>query len=82
MHIDSNIIEDYNQNGVVILKNIISSLWIDKLRTGIEKNFNNPSKYKCVYEQNDKKELFYDDYCNWSRIEEYKILFFNQTFQN
>ena len=38
MHIDSNIIEDYNQNGVVILKNIISSLWIDKLRTGIEKN--------------------------------------------
>ncbi len=76
MHIDSNIIEDYNQNGVVILKNIISSLWIDKLRTGIEKNFNNPSKYKCVYEQNDKKELFYDDYCNWQRINEYKDFFY------
>ena len=39
----------------------------------------NPSKYKCVYEKNNKKELFYDDYCNWSRIKEYKNFIFNSN---
>ena len=38
-----------------------------------------PSKYKCVYEKNKNKELFYDDYCNWNRILEYKNFIFNSN---
>ena len=48
--------------------NIISLDWVEKLKIGIIENFKNPSKYKCVYEKNDNIELFYDDYCNWNRI--------------
>ena len=55
-----------------MLRNIITRNWINELSIGIEKNFKNPSKYKCVYEKKDSKELFFDDYCNWSRIPEFK----------
>ena len=77
--ISRSIINDYNNNGVVVLRNIIKRKWIDILKRGIKKNFQNPSNYKCVYEKNNKKELFYDDYCNWKRIEEYKNFIFNSN---
>ena len=66
---------DYNENGVTILRKIISKQWLNNLSIGIEKNFKNPSKYKCVYEKQGSNELFYDDYCNWQRINEYKDFF-------
>ena len=70
--VSSKIIKDYNNNGVVVLRNVVSQKWITILKRGLKKNFQNPSKYKCVYEKINKKELFYDDYCNWNKIEEYK----------
>ena len=70
-------INDYQNYGVAILRNIIPNEWIKKLQIGVIKNFKNPSKYKCVYEKNIEKELFYDDYCNWQNIDEYKQFFFN-----
>jgi len=75
--IKKSIINDYNNNGVVVLRNIINKKWINILKKGLKKNFQNPSKYKCVYEKNIKKELFYDDYCNWEKIDEYKSFIFN-----
>jgi len=77
MLIDKKKIDFYHVNGVVLLKNIINENWIKKLKNGIIKNFKNPSKYKCVYEKLANKELFYDDYCNWQRIDEYKDFLFN-----
>tara|TARA_B100000029_G_C17429711_1_gene907431 strand:+ start:49 stop:840 length:792 start_codon:yes stop_codon:yes gene_type:complete len=72
MNISKRIVDQYQSLGVVLLKNVISKHWINILKKGIKKNFINPSKYKCVYERNNKRELFYDDYCNWKRISEYK----------
>ena len=77
MHLSKEKINTYQNNGVVVLKNIINDNWIDILKIGIKKNFLNPSKYKCVYERNQNQELFYDDYCNWQRILEYKNFIFN-----
>ena len=77
--IDEKIIENYQNNGAALLKNIIDSKWINELQIGVKKNFENPSKYKCVYEKKDGKELFYDDYCNWDRINEYKNFIFNSN---
>ena len=74
--IKKSIIKDYKNNGVVVLRNFISKKWINILKHGVKKNFQNPSKYKCVYEKNNKKELFYDDYCNWMKVEEYKNFIF------
>ena len=77
MLINKETINFYQNNGVVLLKEIISKSWINKLKQGVKKNFKKPSKYKCVYEKNNNKELFYDDYCNWQRILEYKDFLFN-----
>ena len=51
MILKKTIINEYQNNGVVILKNIIDSFWLKVLSKGINKNFKNPSKYKCVYEK-------------------------------
>ena len=72
MLLKKTIINEYQNNGVVILKNIIEPTWLQTLSKGVNKNFKNPSKYKCVYEKENNKELFYDDYCNWQKINEYK----------
>ena len=83
MSIEQTIIDDYKKFGAVLIKNVISKNWIEKLSKGIEKNFKNPSKYKCVYEiDDDDNELFYDDYCNWNRIDEYKNFIFNSDIAN
>ena len=79
MLLNNKIITDYKLNGVVLLQNIIDRSWLDILKKGIEKNFKNPSKYKCVYEKYKKNELFYDDYCNWNKISEYKNFIFNSN---
>ena len=77
--IDRNISNEFQENGVVLLKQVIDLEWIDELKKGIEHNFANPSKYKCVYEELNGKEIFYDDYCNWQRIKEYKNFIFNSN---
>ena len=75
--IDKKISNEFQKNGVVLLKKIIDQKWIEELRKGIEYNFKHPSEYKCVYEEKDNQEIFYDDYCNWQRIKEYKNFIFN-----
>ena len=70
-------IKEFSNYGVVFLKNIIDKKWIKELQKGVELNFKNPSKYKCVYEKKNDKEIFYDDYCNWQNIKEYQNFIFN-----
>ena len=82
MNLDSIIIDKYQFEGVVVLRKIISNYWINKLQLGVKKNFEKPSKYKCVYEKKENKEIFYDDYCNWQRIDEYKQFFINSGIAN
>ena len=77
MQLENKKIINYQNEGVIVLRNIIEDHWIKKLKIGIKKNFSNPSKYKCVYEEKKGKELFYDDYCNWQRILEYRDFLFN-----
>ena len=82
MKLDKKKISFYQKNGVVVLRNIINKYWLKKIEIGIKKNFNNPSKFKCVYEIENDKELFYDDYCNWQNILEYKDFLFNSKIAN
>ena len=56
--INKEISEQFLKNGVVLLKNIINQNWVEELRRGINFNFKNPSKYKCVYEEKLGKTYF------------------------
>ena len=82
MQLDYKKINLYKDEGVVVLYNVINNHWLKKLQTGIQKNFTDPGKYKCIYEKTNNKELFYDDYCNWKRILEYKDFLFNSGIAN
>ena len=43
--IDKKISNEFQNNGVVLLKKIIDQKWIEELRKGIEYNFLHTSKY-------------------------------------
>ena len=46
--------------------------WLDILARGVEKNFENPSRNGGQYSPEGAPGGFYDDYCNWTRIDEYR----------
>ena len=68
-------IKDYQKDGVIIIKDIFKD-WIEPLRKGFEKVLNNPSKHRRE-NVNDNTGRFFEDYCNWERIMEFKDCIFN-----
>ena len=68
-------IKDYQKDGAIIIKDIFKD-WIEPLRKGFEKVLNNPSKHGRE-NVNDKTGRFFEDYCNWERIKEFKDCIFN-----
>lgn len=65
-------IKDFERDGVVCLRGLFSIDQLNDLATGIEKNFADPGPFNTVYTDPDSPGGFYDDYCNWQRIEEYQ----------
>ena len=67
-------IKDYQKDGAIIIKDVFKD-WIEPLRKGFEKVLNNPSKHgrENVY---DNTGRFFEDYCNWERIKEFKDCIF------
>ena len=63
-------IEDYQNDGVIIIKDVFKE-WIEPLRKGFQKVLDSPSKYgrENVTDDNGR---FFEDYCNWERIKEFK----------
>ncbi len=68
-------IKDYQNDGVIIIKDLFKD-WIEPLRTGFQKVLDNPSKHgrENVTDNNGR---FFEDYCNWERIEEFKDCLYN-----
>jgi ectoine hydroxylase-related dioxygenase (phytanoyl-CoA dioxygenase family) len=63
-------IKDYQKDGVLIVKDIFKD-WIKPLRKGFQKVLENPSKYGRE-NVDDNKGRFFEDYCNWDKIKEFK----------
>ena len=70
-------IQEFSENGAILLKNAFDLDWLDILGEGIEKNRKDPGLYACQYTPQDNEGDFYDDYCNWDRFKEYKDFVFN-----
>ena len=68
-------IKNYQNDGVLIIKDIFKN-WIEPLREGFQKVLDNPSKHgrENVTDGNGR---FFEDYCNWNKIEEFKDCIFN-----
>ena len=66
------VVDEFERNGVVCLRGLFEQRWLNQLAEGVEKNFAAPGPYQRVYTTPGNPGAFYDDYCNWQRIDEYR----------
>jgi ectoine hydroxylase-related dioxygenase (phytanoyl-CoA dioxygenase family) len=67
----------FARDGVVCLRGAFALRWLEVLAEGIERNMREPSPDACRYTPDGAPGAFYDDYCNWSRIPEYRAFAFD-----
>lgn len=70
--VSDDIIDEFARTGAVCLRGLFEQRWLDKLAAGVEKNFAASGPYQRVYTAPGQPGNFYDDYCNWQRIDEYR----------
>ena len=68
-------IKDYQTDGAIVVKEIFKD-WIQPLRKGFQKVLDNPSKHGRE-NISDSSGRFFEDYCNWERVNEFKDCIFN-----
>ncbi len=67
----------FKRDGAVCLRQRFDPQWIQKLAIGMEKNFAEPGPFHTAYTKPSEPGGFYDDYCNWNRIDEYRDFIWN-----
>jgi ectoine hydroxylase-related dioxygenase (phytanoyl-CoA dioxygenase family) len=64
-------IADYRRDGAVCLRGVFAD-WVDTIAAGIERNMRDPGPYAAESVRGDEGGSFFDDYCNWQRIAEFR----------
>ena len=64
-------IDTYARDGVVLIPGLLTE-WADTIRQGIETNMREPGPYAAENLHSGEQGRFFDDYCNWSRIDEFE----------
>ena len=64
-------IKCYKEDGVILIKKAFFH-WIEKLNIGFEKVLKNPGPHARENVTENDKGSFFEDYCNWQRINEFK----------
>jgi len=67
-------IEKYRQDGVVVLRGVVSPQALGELAESLEDNMNSPGPWANEYAADSQNGRFFDDYVNWTRFEGYKNL--------
>jgi len=65
-------VEQFSRDGAVVIRDVFATTWLRDLARGMERNFAAPSSYATRYSAADAPGGFYDDYCNWRDISEYR----------
>ena len=71
MKLSQTIIQDYADNGAVMIKGLFAGQ-IEALRAGIARNMAEPGPYAAENLTEGEQGRFFDDYCNWQRIDEFR----------
>lgn len=64
-------IEAYQRDGAVLIRGLFAP-HIETLRTGIARNMAEPGPYAAENLKQGEQGRFFDDYCNWTRIPEFR----------
>jgi ectoine hydroxylase-related dioxygenase (phytanoyl-CoA dioxygenase family) len=62
-------ITDFKRDGVVVLRNILSPHWLDRLAAAVEENLASPGPYGKNHA--DSGGAYFGDYVNWNRIPDF-----------
>jgi ectoine hydroxylase-related dioxygenase (phytanoyl-CoA dioxygenase family) len=63
--------QDFARDGVIVLRGLFKD-WVAPLRAGIEKLMAEPSPLERSYAPKDGSAHFFQDLCNWQRIDEFR----------
>ena len=74
-HIADSVVSDFQENGAVCLRGVFDGQWIEKIRRGIATNRLSPSP--CGEELTGGGGSYFNDYCNWQTIDEFRDFAFN-----
>ena len=61
----------YKNLGAIVIKNVFKP-WISTLQKGFDKVLANPGPYARENVKTKEQGRFFEDYCNWQRIPEFK----------
>lgn len=64
-------IDTFQKDGVVLVKGLFKS-HVEPIRAGIERNMTEPGPYAAENLKEGEGGRFFDDYCNWTRIQEFE----------
>ena len=69
-------IAEFQRDGVVLIKGLWAD-WVPQITAGIERNIASPGPYAAENLKPGEAGRFFDDYCNWERIPEFRDVIFN-----
>ena len=75
--LEKSLIDEYNQNGAVLIKGKFDHYWIKKLKEGFEKAKSNPSPRFVNHTKDKNSPSYYEDFWTWNLIPEFKDFVFN-----
>lgn len=71
VHVTQNDIDTFQREGVVLVKGLFAD-HLDDLRDGVARNMAQPGPYASNNDKPGETGLFFDDYCNWQRIDAFR----------
>jgi ectoine hydroxylase-related dioxygenase (phytanoyl-CoA dioxygenase family) len=75
MQIPDSVVADFKREGVVVLRGVFRD-WVDTLAAGVAEVMRHPSPLERSYHPQDGSAAFFQDYCNWGRIAEFRSFIF------
>ncbi len=70
--IDAADVAAYRADGAFCLRGAFDGRWIEALRRGVERNMAEPGPWAAEHKLDGGGGRFFEDYCNWQRIPEYR----------
>jgi len=64
-------VDAFARDGAVCLRGVFND-WVDALAAGVERNLEEPGEYFDDNTNADQTGRFWDDYCNWQRIPQFR----------
>lgn len=75
MDLAESIVETFQRDGVVVLRAVFRP-WVERLAAGVDQILLQPSPLARTYRPTDGSAPFFQDYCNWQRIESLRDFLF------